>query len=237
MTDHTGGGPTSGLLIPAAAVADALVRLGLAGRAVPPALQRLERGGPVIGPAVVTGHFGSVDVFLEAFAAGPPGSILVIDNGGRLDEACVGDLVVGDAKVAGFGAILIWGAHRDSSALREIGLPIWSLGSCPLGPRGVRGQQPAPPEQVRLAEVEVRRGDVIVADDDGFVVVSPGDWPRVAIEAERIWRTEARQAERLRAGESMREQLDFAAYQARRRQEPDYTFRQHLLDRGGAIET
>ena len=47
MTDHTGGGPTSGLLIPAAAVADALVRLGLGGRAVPPALRRLERGGRV----------------------------------------------------------------------------------------------------------------------------------------------------------------------------------------------
>src|SRR3989442_6460156 len=106
MTDHTGGGPTSGLLIPAAAVADALVRLGLAGRAVPPALQRLERGGPVIGPAVVTGHFGSVDVFLEAFAAGPPGSILVIDNGGRLDRSCVSDLGVREGNVACLCAIL-----------------------------------------------------------------------------------------------------------------------------------
>jgi regulator of RNase E activity RraA len=34
-------------------------------------------------------HVGSVDIFLEALEGAAPGEVLVVDNGGRLDEACV----------------------------------------------------------------------------------------------------------------------------------------------------
>jgi regulator of RNase E activity RraA len=42
------------------------------------------------------------------------GDVLVVDNGGRLDEACVGDLVALEAKHAGVAGIAIWGLHRDT---------------------------------------------------------------------------------------------------------------------------
>ena len=42
-------------------------------------------------------HYGSVDVFLEALSSAGPGDVLVIDNGGRTDEACIGDLVALEA--------------------------------------------------------------------------------------------------------------------------------------------
>jgi hypothetical protein len=50
-----------------------------------------------------------VDIFLEALEGAAPGNVLVVDNGGRLDEACVGDLVVLEAQAAGLEGIVIWG--------------------------------------------------------------------------------------------------------------------------------
>ena len=41
-----------------------------------------------------------------------PGDVLVVDNGGRLDEACVGDLVALEAQAAGVEGMVIWGLHR-----------------------------------------------------------------------------------------------------------------------------
>jgi hypothetical protein len=54
--------------------------------------------------------------------------------------------------------------------------------------------------------------------------------------AEQIRDTEHAQAERIRRGESLRSQLDFAAFLARREENPDLTFREHLRGIGGAIE-
>ena len=41
--------------------------------------------------------------------------MLVVDNGGRADEARVGDLVVLEAQAAGPGGVVVWGLHRDTS--------------------------------------------------------------------------------------------------------------------------
>lgn len=54
--------------------------------------------------------------------------------------------------------------------------------------------------------------------------------------AERIRDTERRQAERIRSGQGLRAQLRFDDYLARREREPEWTFRQHLREIGGAIE-
>src|SRR3990170_290869 len=86
---------------PTAAVADALVRLGRVPRVGPSAVHRLLAGPPIAGPAIPCRHRGSVDVFLEAIDRAVPGGILVIDNAGRLDEGCIGDLTVGEARAAG----------------------------------------------------------------------------------------------------------------------------------------
>jgi regulator of RNase E activity RraA len=79
------------------------------------------------GRACPARHVGSVDIFLEALEAAAPGDVLVVDSGGRLDEACVGDLVVLEAQAAGLEGIMIWGLHRDTADIRTIGLPVFSL--------------------------------------------------------------------------------------------------------------
>lgn len=225
------------IALPAAAVADALVRLGLPVRLAPASLRRAVPGAPVSGPAVPVRHFGSVDVFLEAYETAPAGGILVIDNEGRDDEACIGDLTVAEAKLAGLVGIVLWGHHRDSAALPGIGLPVWSLGTLPAGPRGARPVTGDPFTEVRVGECVVTRSDVVVADDDGVVFVSADRWAEVQVVATRIVADESRQADLIAAGTSLRRQLDVAGYLARRADDPGYTLRRHLAERGGAIET
>jgi regulator of RNase E activity RraA len=223
--------------LPSAAVADALVRLGHVVRSTGPNMRRLAAGSPVVGPAVPVRHFGSVDVFLEAFETAPPGGVLVIDNGGLEDEACIGDLTVAEAKSAGLVGIVLWGVHRDSAALGEIGLPVWSLGSISPGPKSARPRDGDAFSHAHVDELRVTATDVVAADDDGVVFVPRDLWPDVAAAAAAIVRVESAQAVAIAGGRSLRDQLGFRDYLTRKAADPGYTFRQHLAERGGAIET
>lgn len=220
----------------AAPVADAVVRLGLPLRVGPSGLARLEPGDPLIGPALPCRHSGSVDVFLEALETAEPGGVMVIDNGGRDDEGCIGDLSVLEMVGAGMAGVVVWGFHRDTAELRRIGLPVWSLGSNPFGPRGGRAWPDGRLERAELGGVTITRDDIVVADDDGVVVVEAVRFEEVLRVADEIATREGRQAEAMRAGRSLRDQLRFAAYLERRATNPGYDFRSHLAEVGGAIE-
>lgn len=227
--------PTDAPLPPTAPLADAALRLGLRADTAPAALRRLQPGAPIDGPAAPVTHLGSVDALLEAIDDAPPGAVLVVDNGGRTDEACVGDLMVLEAASAGLAGVVIWGLHRDTAQLREIGLPVWSLGAFPYGPRRV----PPPGRAMRSAMLDgtpVLPGDWVAADDDGVLVFASEHRAALAEAATGIVRTETAQADRMRAGDSLRAQLDFADYRARQAADPTWTLRRHLAERGGAIE-
>src|SRR5262245_40214252 len=73
-------------------IADACLRLGVRYDTASPGIAPILPGMRVAGGVVPVKHYGSVDVFLEALETAERGDILVIDNGGRLDEACIGDL-------------------------------------------------------------------------------------------------------------------------------------------------
>jgi 4-hydroxy-4-methyl-2-oxoglutarate aldolase len=217
-----------------ASVADACVQLSLELRLGPAGLLPIDSRWGGFGPVRPILHLGSVDVFLEACETLRAGEILLVDDGGRTDRACIGDLTALEVKGAGGGGMVVWGCHRDSAQLLEVGLPVFSLGSRPNGPLGV---DPAPPEAVpRLGEHRIEPGNLIVADADG-VVLLPGDRAEEIIgAAAEIAITEAGQAAAMRTGRSLREQVEFAVYLERREREPSYTFREHLRRGGGAIE-
>lgn len=217
-------------------VADACLRAGVAVRCAPAGMGPVVPGGRAVGRVRPARHAGSVDIFLEAIDRAAPGDVLVVDNAGRTDEACVGDLVVLEAQAAGLAGVVVWGLHRDTVDIRAAGLPVFSLGATPTGPQRL---DPRPAEALTSAQVgqwQVGPDDVALADDDGVLFV-PGNRVGELLDlAESIRDVERRQADRIRSGEPLRAQVGFGAYLTAREEQPALTFREHLRRVGGAIE-
>jgi len=117
-----------------------------------------------------------------------------------------------------------------------VSVPIVSCGAHPHGPR----RAPATGEVRRsaiLGAVTVTGDDLVVLDADGVLIVGPERRGELIELAASIHDTEAAQAERMREGVTLREQLRYREYRARQRQEPGLTLREHLRTIGGAVET
>ena len=216
-------------------VADAVTRLGIPVRCAPPTVRPLWEQTHVVGRARPARHYGSVDVFLEAIEKAHPGDVLVIDNGGRDDEACVGDLIALEARQAGLAGIVIWGLHRDTAELRSIRLPVFSQGAIPLGPQRLDPQQPDALASARVGALTVTGDEFVLGDDDGVLFLPLQRAADIARLATTIRDTERSQAARMSAGRSFRSQASFAEFLAER-DAHGTTFRQYLRAIGGAIE-
>jgi len=217
-------------------VADACLRAAVPPRCAPPGLRPLDPGAAIAGRVLPVRHAGSIDIFLEALDRAEPGDVLVIDNGGRLDEACVGDLVTLEAKRAGLAGIVIWGLHRDTAEIHAIGLPLFSLGATPTGPQRLDPRAGDALDAATIGSWTVDRRDIVLGDDDGVLFVPADRAGEIARLAESIRDTERRQAQRMAAGETLRTQLHFDAYLAQRESTPSYPLRDHLRAIGGAAE-
>lgn len=99
----------------------------------------------------------------------PAGAVLVVDGGGSLRSALVGDVIAGIAVERGWAGLVINGAVRDSVALNGLDIGIKALGTNPRksGKTGA-GLVDQP---IEIGGVRVSPGRTVVSDEDGIVVL------------------------------------------------------------------
>ena len=217
-------------------LADACLRVGVPVRCAPSDLQAIDVTMHCAGRVRPARHVGSVDIFLEALEHAEPGDVLVVDDAGRHDRSCVGDMVTREVQMAGLAGIVIWGCHRDTLELLEIGLPFFSQGKISTGPLSVDRRSPDALEWARVGNWVVSPEDVVVGDCDGVIFLPIDRLPEIVSAAEAIRNTEHQQAEMVRCGKSLRAQLAFNDYLAEYSRNSAYGFREHLRKIGGAVE-
>lgn len=100
-----------------------------------------------------------------------PGSVIVVESG-DVDHALAGGNVCAVAQRRGIAAFVVDGVIRDLGEVREAGFPVFSRGVIPIpGTKNGLGELGAP---ARVGGVLVHPGDIVVADEEGIVVV-PAD--------------------------------------------------------------
>lgn len=105
----------------------------------------------------------------RAIRASAPGSVLVVDAQGQ-KEHFSGDNQANCSKRQGIIGNVVYGGTRDVAGWRQVEQPLWSMGTCPMDkPKGnsVVGHN----VPLNLGGVKVKPGDIVVADEDGVVVI------------------------------------------------------------------
>jgi regulator of ribonuclease activity A len=98
------------------------------------------------------------------------GRVLVVDGGGSLASALMGDMIAASAVRNGWAGVVINGAVRDVMALRTLDLGVKALGSNPRkSAKDGAGETGVP---VSFGGVEFRPGDHLYSDEDGIVTAS-----------------------------------------------------------------
>ncbi|MEU4896993.1 ribonuclease E activity regulator RraA [Streptomyces sp. NPDC044780] len=97
------------------------------------------------------------------------GGVLVVDGGGSLRTALVGDLIAGAAQDNGWAGLVLHGAVRDSVALAGLRLGIKALGTIPR--KSAKDGAGAVDVPVTFGGVTFRPGDILHADDDGIALL------------------------------------------------------------------
>lgn len=99
------------------------------------------------------------------------GRVLVVDGGGSLRYALLGDIIGGEAIANGWAGVVIHGAIRDSATLATMDLGVMALGTSPR--RSAKNGEGRSGEPVEIEGVRIEPGDAVYADEDGIVVL-PG---------------------------------------------------------------
>lgn len=141
-------------------------------------LHRFNVRSKLVGTAVtVKARPGDNLAIYKALMNMQPGHVLVVDGGGDLNNALVGDLILQYATQRGCMGFVIDGAIRDSAAFREADFPCYARGVSHRGPyKNGPGAINVP---VCIGGQVVQPGDIVVGDEDGVVSFPASDAPRL----------------------------------------------------------
>lgn len=204
-----------------ATLSDALDRLGLNGQCyrIQPRSGDFRMTGRawtlLYGPA--GSPAGTVGDYIDDV---PPGSVIVLDNGGRDNATVWGDILTELAHGKGIAGTVIDGINRDVALCLSLGYPIYSRGHWMRTGKD-RVQVEATQVPVNIGDVRVSPGDLLRGDADGVVAIAREHEDRVLAAAEEIQRAEDAIRESVRGGMGLREAREQHRYhQLQTRAEP-----------------
>ena len=151
------------------------------------------------GPAGVPA--GTVGDYIDDV---PPGSVVVLDNGGRDNTTVWGDILTEVAHRKGIAGTLIDGINRDVALSLELGYPIYSRDHWMRTGKD-RVQVEGTQVPVNIGDVRVCPGDLIRGDADGVVAIPKEHEDRILDAAEEIQVAEDAIRQSVRDGMSLRE--------------------------------
>jgi RraA family protein len=156
--------------LPVANVSDMMSR-GVAGGAQ---LRPLHGGGVLAGPALtVKTRAGDNLMVHKAIDIAEPGDVVVVDAGGDLTSAIIGELMIAHAVARRLAGIVVNGAVRDSAAIRAGSFPVYAAGVTHRGPyKDGPGEINVP---VALSGMVIMPGDLVLGDADGLLAIGYDD--------------------------------------------------------------
>ncbi len=172
-------------------------------------LRPMHKGGTLAGPAYTVKTAAGDNLLVhKAIDTARPGDVIVVDAGGVLDNAIIGELMSARAKQRGVAGMVIWGAIRDSAEIAASPYPIFAAGVTHRGPyKNGPGEINVP---IVMGGMPVNPGDIIVGDADGLVAIPQAIAERVLASAKAILAKETASMKEILAGTVDRSWVDKA---------------------------
>jgi RraA family protein len=191
--------------LPVSNVSDVMSRMAAAG----PTLRPMHAGGVLSGPALtVKTRPGDNLMVHKAIDIAEPGDVIVVDAGGDLTNAIIGEMMVAHAAKRGVAGFVINGSIRDFATIHKGNLPVYAAGVTHRGP-----YKDGPGEinsTISIAGMIIEPGDLILGDDDGLVCVPFDSVQAVMSDAQAKQKAEVAQMASIKAGTVNRQWVDQA---------------------------
>ena len=185
--------------IPVANVSDSMHRMTAGGSRLRP----MHRQGVLAGPALTVKARPGDNLMLHyALDIAEPGDVIVVDAGGDLSNALIGEMMVAYAIKRGVAGIVINGAIRDAANIGAGDFPLFAAGVSHRGPyKDGPGEINVP---IAIDGMVIEPGDLVIGDDDGLLCVPYDHVAEVYDRAAAKHAAEEKQMQQIAEGENDR---------------------------------
>ena len=189
--------------LPVANISDSMSRMTAGGARLRP----MHKGGVLAGPALtVKTRPGDNLMIHKALDLAEPGDVIVVDGGGDLTNALIGEMMVAHAQKRGLAGMVLNGSIRDYDSIHAGSWPVFAAGVTHRGP-----YKDGPGEinvSIAIDGMVIEPGDLVIGDGDGLLCVPFAQVDDVYKAAKAKNDAENKQITAIREGKSDRAWVD-----------------------------